>query len=58
MIGKRPLWVSKHHGRRLETMFRADAAWVEGAPESAVAVIREARSRVMDSKYLPTESDS
>ena len=42
MIGKSPLWVSKQHGHRPETMFRAYAAWTEGAPESEVAVIREA----------------
>jgi hypothetical protein len=42
MIGKSPLWVSKQHGHRPETMFRAYAAWAEGAPESEVAVIREA----------------
>jgi hypothetical protein len=42
MIGKSPLWVSKQHGHRPETMFRAYAAWTEGAPESEVAVIRAA----------------
>jgi hypothetical protein len=42
MIGKSPLWVSKQHGHRPETMFRAYAAWTEGAPESEVTVIREA----------------
>jgi integrase len=42
MIGKSPLWVSKQHGHRPETMFRAYAAWTEGAPESEIAVIREA----------------
>ncbi len=42
MIGKSPLWVSKQHGHRPETMFRAYAAWTEGAPESEVAVIRQA----------------
>lgn len=42
MIGKSPLWVSKQHGHRPETMFRAYAAWAEGAPESEVAVIRAA----------------
>ena len=36
MIGKSPLWVSKQHGHRAETMFRAYAAWAEGAPESEV----------------------
>lgn len=42
MIGKSPLWVSKQHGHRPETMFRAYAAWTEGAPESEVVLIREA----------------
>jgi len=42
MIGKSPLWVSKQHGHHPETMFRAYAAWAEGAPESEVAVIRAA----------------
>lgn len=42
MMGKSPLWVSKQHGQRPETMFRAYVAWTEGAPESEVAVIREA----------------
>lgn len=42
MIGKSPLWVSKQHGHRPETMFRAYAAWAEGAPEPEVAVIRKA----------------
>jgi integrase len=41
MIGKSPLWVSKQHGHRPETMFRAYAAWTEGAPESEVVLIRE-----------------
>ena len=42
MIGKSPLWVSKQHGHRPETMFRAYAAWTEGSPESEVAVIHGA----------------
>jgi hypothetical protein len=46
MIGKSPLWVSKQHGHRPETMFRVYAAWTEGAPESEVAVIRAAMGLV------------
>ncbi|HEY0683003.1 MAG TPA: DUF3596 domain-containing protein [Steroidobacter sp.] len=42
MLGKSPLWVSRQHGHRPETMFRAYAAWTEEAPESEVVLIREA----------------
>jgi hypothetical protein len=42
MVGKSPLWVSTQHDHRPETMFRAYAAWTEGAPESEVAMIRAA----------------
>src|SRR5688500_5767666 len=42
MIGKSPLWVSKQHGHRPETVCRAYTAWTEGATESEVAVIRAA----------------
>jgi integrase len=51
MIRKRPLWVSKQHGHRPETMFRAYAARTEGAPESEVARIREAIG--LDDQPLP-----
>jgi hypothetical protein len=45
------LWVSKQHGHRPETMFRAYATWTEGAPESEVAVIREAMG--LNDQLLP-----
>jgi hypothetical protein len=54
MIGKSPLWVSKQHGHRPETMFRAYAAWTEGAPESEVTVIREAMG--LDDQLLPKKA--
>ena len=42
MIGKSPLWGCKQHGHCPETMFRAYAAWTEGAPETEVVLIRGA----------------
>jgi hypothetical protein len=42
MIGKNPLWVSRQHGHSLTTMFRTYAAWMDGALESDIEVIRSA----------------
>lgn len=55
MIGKSPLWVSKQHGHRPETMFRAYAAWTEGAPESRGVVIRQAMG--WDDQPLPKKEE-
>ena len=42
MIGKNPLRVSEQHGHSLTTMFRTYAAWVRGATESDIPIIRSA----------------
>ena len=45
MIGKNPLRVSEQHGHSLTTMFRTYAAWVRGATESDIPIIRSAMNR-------------
>jgi hypothetical protein len=42
MIGKSPLFVARQHGHSLVTMWRTYAAWMDGALESDISVIRAA----------------
>ena len=42
MVGSSPLWVAKQHGHSVATMFRAYAAWTEGASESEIGLIKRA----------------
>jgi hypothetical protein len=42
MLGRNPLWVALQHGHRIATMLSVYAAWVEGARECDIAVIRRA----------------
>jgi hypothetical protein len=42
MLGRNPLWVALQHGYRIATMLSVYAAWVEGARECDIAVIRRA----------------
>jgi hypothetical protein len=45
MIGKNPLFVSRQHGHSVTTMWRTYAAWMEGAPETDIALIQAAMNR-------------
>jgi integrase len=45
MIGKNPLVVSRQHGHSVTTMWRTYAAWMEGAPETDIALIQAAMNR-------------
>jgi integrase len=45
MIGKNPLFVSRQHGHSVTTMWRTYAAWMDGAPESDIALIQAAMNR-------------
>jgi len=42
MIGKNPLWVAKQHGHSVATMLRVYIAWMDTAPESDIAAIKDA----------------
>jgi len=42
MIGKNPLFVARQHGHSLVTMWRTYAAWMDGALESNIGLIRAA----------------
>ena len=42
MIGKNPLWVAKQHGHSVATMLRVYIAWMDSAPESDIAAIKDA----------------
>lgn len=42
IIGKRALLVSRQHGHSMITMFRAYAAWMDGATESDIPIIQSA----------------
>jgi integrase len=42
MIGKNPLFVARQHGHSLVTMWRTYAAWMDGAVESDIDLIRAA----------------
>jgi hypothetical protein len=42
MIGKNPLFVARQHGHSLVTMWRTYAAWMVGALESDIGLIRAA----------------
>jgi integrase len=42
MIGKNPLFVARQHGHSLVTMWRTYAAWMDGALESDIGLIRAA----------------
>ncbi len=42
MIGKNPLFVARQHGHSLVTMWRTYAAWMDGAIESDIGLIRAA----------------
>ena len=50
MCGKNALWVAKQHGHSIATMFRAYAAWAEGAAEVDVEAIK----RSMNEEKPPT----
>jgi integrase len=45
MIGKNPLFVARQHGHSLVTMWRTYAAWMDGALESDIGLIRVAMER-------------
>jgi hypothetical protein len=42
MIGKKPLFVAHQHGHSLVTMWHTYAAWMDGAIESDIGLIRAA----------------
>ena len=42
MIGKNPLFIARQHGHSLVTMWRTYAAWMDGALESDIGLIRAA----------------
>jgi hypothetical protein len=42
MIGKNPLWVAKQRGHSVATMLRVYTAWMDSAPESDIAAIKDA----------------
>src|ERR1035438_6407886 len=42
MIGKNPLFVARQHGHSLVTMWRTYAAWMDGALESDIGLVRAA----------------
>ena len=45
MLGKNLLWVAKQHGHSVEVMLRMYAAWLEGATEADIHVIKQAMER-------------
>jgi hypothetical protein len=45
MTGKNPLYVSRQHGHSVETMWRTYSAWMDGAIESDIALIKDAMER-------------
>src|ERR1700693_1636241 len=52
MRGKNLLWVAKQHGHSVEVMLRMYAAWIEGATEADIQVIRDAmEARPKESSY-------
>jgi integrase len=42
MIGKNHLWVAKQHGHGVQTMLETYAAWIEGATQSDIEMIKSA----------------
>jgi hypothetical protein len=42
MIGKKPLFVAHQRGHSMVTMWRSYAAWMDGALESDIGLIRAA----------------
>ena len=42
MVGKNPLFVSRQRGHTITTMWLSYAAWMEGAPETDIALIQVA----------------
>jgi len=45
IAGKNPLYVSRQHGHSVETMWRTYSAWMDGALESDVAIIKASMER-------------
>jgi len=45
ITGKNPLYVSRQHGHSVETMWRVYSAWMEGAMESDIALIKASMDR-------------
>jgi hypothetical protein len=45
MVGKNPLYVSRQHGHSVETMWRTYSAWMDGAVESDIALIKQSMER-------------
>ena len=45
IAGKNPLYVSRQHGHSVETMWRTYSAWMDGALESDVVLIKESMER-------------
>jgi hypothetical protein len=43
MLGKNLQWVAKQHGHSVEVMLRMYAAWLEGATDSDIHAIKQAR---------------
>jgi hypothetical protein len=53
MIGKNPLFVAHQHGHSLVTMWRTYAAWMDGALESDIGLIRAA----MEGSAVPSSAE-
>jgi integrase len=49
IAGKNPLYVSRQHGHSVETMWSTYSAWMDGALESDVALIKESMERTASS---------
>jgi integrase len=45
IAGKTPLYVSRQHGHSVETMWRTYSAWMDGAVESDIALIKQSMER-------------
>jgi hypothetical protein len=56
MIGKNPLFVARQHGHSLVTMWRTYAAWMDGALESDIGLIRAVEGSAPEAPELVPSS--
>jgi integrase len=58
IAGKNPLYVSRRHGPSVETMWRTYSAWMDGALESDVALIKESMERTSSTSTETSAADN
>jgi hypothetical protein len=58
IAGKNPLYVSRQHGHSVETMWHTYSAWMDGALESDVALIKESMERTSSTGTETSAADN